>query len=86
MPRSYGVSGCPQGRSYRCTNDADTTRKSMSTSRSGGGFKANVHMFPGWDLYETPPGGEYENVSVLVAMAVNEEGYRKIPEAWEGLN
>ena len=30
-------------------------------------------------------GGEYENVAVLVAIAVNEDGYREVPGAAEGL-
>lgn len=29
-------------------------------------------------------GGEYENVAVLVAIAVNEDGYRKVLGAAEG--
>ena len=30
-------------------------------------------------------GGEYENVSILIAMAVNEEGYREVIGAAEGM-
>jgi transposase-like protein len=30
-------------------------------------------------------GGEYENVAILIAMAVNEEGYREVIDASEGM-
>ena len=40
---------------------------------------------PGRDLPEAQLGGDYENVAVLVAMAVNEDGYREIIGAAEGM-
>ena len=44
----------------------------MSTLRIGGTVPVDgIYLWRNW-------GGEYENVAILVAIAVNEDGYREV--------
>ena len=51
----------------------------MSTLRIGGTIPVDgIYLWRNW-------GGEYENVAILVAIAVNEDGYREVLGAAEGM-
>lgn len=53
----------------------------MFTSRIGGTILCKVALsicLCEWDLSASQLGGEFENVVILVAIAVNEDGYHEV--------
>ena len=67
---------------------SELNKKRMSTSRIGEPSSARWTIsvcLCGWIYLRRNWGGEFENVAILVAIAVNEDGYREVLGAAEGM-